>query len=544
MSINKGEATTQNTTATVTHLPTDQLQPNDYNPNRMTDEEFAELVEEVRHLGRLPKPVVVREVEDGYLIVDGEHGWRAACEVGLSEIPCEVIEADDFEAMRQTYKRNQHGTHDLAALGRMFYRMRQSRAISNRQLAEEINVSEGTVRNALIYAEATKVRNGYAFDRLPIRAVRTYLRLPEIVRDAWLDSGADTRALWEAGSVQLPMEDMNGNEKMHHVVVESPEDWQILVDAGLAEYLDGTNKRTFVRSGRLLWRLEHWLSQHRRYIPGVEEYVKVAAELGLDTKFLDDDMPVEQVSSEEWRPILPADEWRQVFLKALEYAGDDDTRFRTMAKSALRVALAEFGYAGGPDPHNPVVAEALMRLNAEPEFIREADIPLAEKLAVAWATGAPHVPDEVLLEAKRSTCAFLERKKRAFEGDDKLLGKLNPEQRSCYLIQHSKEPLEVLEEEIDRQLREREHEAMLARREELFADRDKLTDATIEALRKLYLLREGTVGGRPALEVLRDRLGTLPEPEFRLLASLVVDEKIGPAEWLRAVGGKQPGGSS
>ena len=53
-------SSTQNETAATTTLPTEALQPNDYNPNRMTDERFAELVEEVRHLGRLPKPVVAR----------------------------------------------------------------------------------------------------------------------------------------------------------------------------------------------------------------------------------------------------------------------------------------------------------------------------------------------------------------------------------------------------------------------------------------------------------------------------------------------------
>ena len=41
-------------------IATTALQPNDYNPNKMTDGEFTELVTEVRHLGRLPKPVVVR----------------------------------------------------------------------------------------------------------------------------------------------------------------------------------------------------------------------------------------------------------------------------------------------------------------------------------------------------------------------------------------------------------------------------------------------------------------------------------------------------
>lgn len=45
-------------TMNVTTIPTDQIHPNDYNPNELSEEEYAELVSEVRHLGRLPKPVV------------------------------------------------------------------------------------------------------------------------------------------------------------------------------------------------------------------------------------------------------------------------------------------------------------------------------------------------------------------------------------------------------------------------------------------------------------------------------------------------------
>jgi ParB-like chromosome segregation protein Spo0J len=41
----------------IVNIKTDQLKPNDYNPNAMSNEDFAELVAEVKHLGRLPKPV-------------------------------------------------------------------------------------------------------------------------------------------------------------------------------------------------------------------------------------------------------------------------------------------------------------------------------------------------------------------------------------------------------------------------------------------------------------------------------------------------------
>lgn len=36
----------------------------------------------------------------------------------LSHVPCVVIGADDFEAMRQTYKRNRSGDDDPSCWGR------------------------------------------------------------------------------------------------------------------------------------------------------------------------------------------------------------------------------------------------------------------------------------------------------------------------------------------------------------------------------------------------------------------------------------------
>src|SRR5688572_28545882 len=116
-------------------LPVGALEPNSYNPNTMTAEEFAELVAEVRHLGCLPKPVVVVRRGDRWEIVDGEHGWRAACALNIATVQCELIHADQFDAMRQTYKRNQHGRNDPVRLGRMFRSMLTDRSLSQRELA-------------------------------------------------------------------------------------------------------------------------------------------------------------------------------------------------------------------------------------------------------------------------------------------------------------------------------------------------------------------------------------------------------------------------
>ena len=112
-----------NSTLSVVELPVSSLRPNDWNPNRLADDEYQQLVAEMRRLGRVPKPVVVRRSGDAYEIIDGEHGWRAAGDLGWETVACEVELADDFEAMRQTYKRNQHGQPDPLMVGRMFARM-------------------------------------------------------------------------------------------------------------------------------------------------------------------------------------------------------------------------------------------------------------------------------------------------------------------------------------------------------------------------------------------------------------------------------------
>jgi ParB-like chromosome segregation protein Spo0J len=189
---------------TIQMVSVSSLQPNGWNANVMSEEDEVQFANEVRRLGRLPKPIVVRKRGKGYQIVDGEHSWKAARECGLKEVPCEIIDTDEFEAMLQTFKRNRHGENDRVKLGRLFQRMMQEKQLSGRQLGLLIGESEGTIRNFLLYAEAAAVRNSYAPERaegrrlsadvevagLSVRQVHTYMALPADRRDEWLDAGA------------------------------------------------------------------------------------------------------------------------------------------------------------------------------------------------------------------------------------------------------------------------------------------------------------------------------------------------------------------
>jgi len=73
------------------YLPIDLLVPNDWNPNQESEATFLRLVEEIKDVGFID-PCEVVPLDDGrYVIIGGEHRWRAAKEVGLEEIPCVIL---------------------------------------------------------------------------------------------------------------------------------------------------------------------------------------------------------------------------------------------------------------------------------------------------------------------------------------------------------------------------------------------------------------------------------------------------------------------
>lgn len=58
-----------------------QMEPNNYNPNKMNERQYAAEMESIQHFGFID-PITLRVNEEGnYIIVDGEHRWRATKEI-------------------------------------------------------------------------------------------------------------------------------------------------------------------------------------------------------------------------------------------------------------------------------------------------------------------------------------------------------------------------------------------------------------------------------------------------------------------------------
>lgn len=411
------------------------LVANDYNPNEMTDEEFQECKREITHLGTLPKPVVVRPKDSVYVIVDGEHNWRAAKELGFTTVPCEVLKLDDVEAMRQSYKRNMHGKFNPVKLGKMFERALEQTSLSQRVLADQYEISEGTVRNALAYSEAARLRNSYAFEKLPVRQLRLYLTLPPIIRDKWLDAGADSKLLipgedlrkWEnlTGKRwgESSFDDMEKDVKNYTQNADASylHRFNHIYEVGLADMIKPTRTEFCKSIERALEfaRWEYWTFHHGNPDLGakVREYTKHYYE--VDVKSIRDEF------HKLYRLICFKGEFRvtpeefEKIVRDSKVAGCEPgysykyPQYDYMQK-AIQVLLIEKGILDDqvdvnalPDPGEKLLQHKLEKNG--PNYIKQAYLPLRLKgIIFEYKPHRASLDTETLETAKRETVAFFE----------------------------------------------------------------------------------------------------------------------------------------
>ncbi|WP_113152754.1 ParB/RepB/Spo0J family partition protein [Nitratireductor sp. OM-1] len=89
-------------------VPIDDIEPNEYNPNDMEAEFFEAIVQQVKEEG-MNQPILCRanpEKEGKFLIVDGEHRWRASKVAGKKVIPIIVVPFDAKQAKVRTLSMN------------------------------------------------------------------------------------------------------------------------------------------------------------------------------------------------------------------------------------------------------------------------------------------------------------------------------------------------------------------------------------------------------------------------------------------------------
>jgi len=83
-------------------IPIGNIQPNEYNPNRLGEKYQRSLERRIKKDNSLIAPIIVTERGGKYIIIDGEHRYIAAKKAGLETIPCIVRDVDDKRAKLET----------------------------------------------------------------------------------------------------------------------------------------------------------------------------------------------------------------------------------------------------------------------------------------------------------------------------------------------------------------------------------------------------------------------------------------------------------
>ena len=97
------------------------LDPNPWNPNKMSSTVFKALEESFDEFGTDLTPLVVRHLGDRFQIIDGEHRYTLAQKKSINELPCIVVDYSDSDCKRLTQILNRtRGEDDPVKLKELF----------------------------------------------------------------------------------------------------------------------------------------------------------------------------------------------------------------------------------------------------------------------------------------------------------------------------------------------------------------------------------------------------------------------------------------
>ena len=163
-------------------IPLDDIGPNPFQPRHMFDEQaITELANSLRTSGLL-QPVVLRPTDDGmYQLIAGERRWRAAQQLGWSEIGAVVREVDDRTlltlALVENLQRDALSPIDEAS---GYRRLVEDFDASQHEVAELVGRDRSTVANALrLLRLPQSVQQMVHKGELDVGHARALLQLPD-----------------------------------------------------------------------------------------------------------------------------------------------------------------------------------------------------------------------------------------------------------------------------------------------------------------------------------------------------------------------------
>jgi ParB family transcriptional regulator, chromosome partitioning protein len=178
-------AATATATATAPRtLPVERIQTNPNQPRKDFDEDDLHALKESLRTHGLLQPVVVRAKEDGYELIAGERRFRAAKEVGWSEIPVHIVDLNDQKVFEAALVENLQRS-DLNPIEKAhgFQDYLQRYKVTQDELAKVVGLDRSTVANIIRLLElAPAVQEAVRHGQISAGHARALLPVDDPIR--------------------------------------------------------------------------------------------------------------------------------------------------------------------------------------------------------------------------------------------------------------------------------------------------------------------------------------------------------------------------
>ena len=132
----------------VREISIEQIHPNRHQPRlEFNEEALMELAQSIRENG-LIQPITVREDEEGYEIIAGERRYKACILAGHSEVPCNVMSADEQKLAELALVENiQRENLTSIEEAKAYIQIMRSAGMTQEELASKMGKSQSTIAN-------------------------------------------------------------------------------------------------------------------------------------------------------------------------------------------------------------------------------------------------------------------------------------------------------------------------------------------------------------------------------------------------------------
>ena len=132
----------------VREISIEQIHPNRHPPRlEFNEDALMELAQSIRENG-LIQPITVREDEDGYEIIAGERRYKACILAGYSEVPCNVMSADEQKLAELALVENiQRENLTSIEEAKAYIQIMRSAGMTQEELAAKMGKSQSTIAN-------------------------------------------------------------------------------------------------------------------------------------------------------------------------------------------------------------------------------------------------------------------------------------------------------------------------------------------------------------------------------------------------------------